>query len=154
MDNVWQALKQEIKNVGFGAGHSDASWNRELTRILGVNTVPSIVGIVNGRIHHFRGEYTIKNMREFVRSLLPARLVTEVEKNSLNETIKNTINDNKVFALFLSHSNQISLRYQMPCLQMVNFIKCASIKLGNFFSLSFSRLNIFEKLLMHSRQFR
>jgi DnaJ homolog subfamily C member 16 len=46
VDNVWQSFKQELKNIGFGAGHSDASWNRELAKVLGINTVPSICGIL------------------------------------------------------------------------------------------------------------
>ena len=78
VENVWQSFKQEIKNIGFGAGHSDASWNRELSKNLGINTVPSITGIVNGRIHHFRGEISLKNLREFARRLIPAKLTTEV----------------------------------------------------------------------------
>ena len=64
--------------LGFGVGHSDASWNRELSRNLGINQVPSIVGIINGRIHHFRGEFSLKNLREFARKLMPPKVVIEV----------------------------------------------------------------------------
>ena len=79
VDNVWQTFKQEIKSIGFGAGHSDASWNRELAKVLGISTVPSIVGVIDGRIVHFRGEYTLKNMREFARRHIPQKLVTELK---------------------------------------------------------------------------
>ena len=67
-----------IHHEGFGAGHSDASWNRELAKTLGISTVPSIVGIINGRVVHFRGDYTLKNLKEFVRKLIPARITVEV----------------------------------------------------------------------------
>ena len=115
---------------GFGAGHSDASWNRELSRVLGINTVPSIVGVVNGRVHHFRGELTIKVLREFARKLITARTVSEVPRANLNATMAQAIAENKVFALFVATSNsgQLTLRYQVPCLQMINFIKCSYIK--------------------------
>ena len=131
VESTWEQLKQEIKNIGFGAGHSDASWNRELSKMLGISTVPSIVGVINFKIYHFNGEFTIKNLREFVRKLIPNKLITEVNKNNFNQTLIDTLDQNKVFAVFVSHSNHITLRYQMPCLQLLGTIKCASIKLSN-----------------------
>lgn len=116
-----------VSLLGFGAGHSDGSWNRELSRILGINTVPSVVGIINGRVHHFSGEYTLKNLKEFVRKLIPVKTVVEVDESNLNTTLHQTIIDNKVLALFVHSSNQLTLRYQMPCFQMSNFIRCSSI---------------------------
>jgi energy-converting hydrogenase Eha subunit F len=67
-----------IYKSGIGAGHSDASWNRELSRNLGISTVPTIVGIINEKVYYFRGEYTLKNMKEFVRRLIPSKLIIEV----------------------------------------------------------------------------
>lgn len=78
VESTWEQLKQEIKNIGFGAGHSDASWNRELSKMLGISSVPSIVGVINFKVYHFHGEFTIKNLREFVRKLIPTKLITEV----------------------------------------------------------------------------
>jgi len=128
VDNVWQAFKQELKNIGFGAGHSDASWNRELAKVLGINTVPSIVGIIDGRIVHFRGEYNVKNLREFARRLIPHKVVTELsDLKSFNASLQQTISENKVFVLFVTESNQVSLRYKMPCFQLSNFLKCTTI---------------------------
>lgn len=130
VESTWEQLKQEIKNIGFGAGHSDASWNRELSKTLGISTVPSIVGIINYKVYHFHGDYTLKNLREFVRKLIPSKLVTEVIKKNFNQTLQETIEDNKVLALFVANSNHVTLRYQMPCFQMANNIKCVSIKLS------------------------
>lgn len=131
VDQVWETLKEEIKSIGFGAGHSDASWNRELSKALSINTVPSIVGIINGRVYHFRGEYTLKNLREFVRNLMPSKLMLEVQQYNFNQTLYESIEENKVLALFGSFSNQLTLRYQMPCYLMSNNIKCAFIKLSS-----------------------
>ncbi len=50
---------------------------------------------------------------------------------NFNQTLQETIDENKVFAIFASNTNQLTLRYQMPCLQMIGNIKCASIKLSN-----------------------
>ncbi|CAF0926373.1 unnamed protein product, partial [Brachionus calyciflorus] len=130
VESIWQVLKQEVKNIGFGVGHSDASWNRELSKLLEIRTVPSIVAVINGRISHFRGDYNLKELREFIRSLLPSRLVTEINQNNFNTTLKNALNDNKVFSVFISSSSQITLRYQMPCFQMVKNIKCTSIRIN------------------------
>lgn len=118
--------------TGFGAGHSDASWNRELARILGISTVPSIVGIVNGRVYHFHGsDFTTKQLREFARKLIPARTVALVNQDNINSTLTHTIAENRVFALFVSNANQLTLRFQVPCFQLSNFIKCAYIKQSN-----------------------
>ena len=132
VDNVWQAFKPEIKLIGFGAGHSDASWNRELAKVLGITTVPSIVGVLDGKIFRFRGEYTVKNLREFARRLIPQKLVTHLDNvASFNLTLHETLGDNRVFALFISQSNNqvnhVSLRFKMPCFQLASFIKCAYI---------------------------
>lgn len=51
--------------------------------------------------------------------------------NDLNDTLFQSIKDNHVFAIFFSTSNQITLRYQMPCFQMTGLIQCASIKLNS-----------------------
>lgn len=104
--------------------------------MLGISNVPSIVGIINGRIHHFRGEFNIKNLRDFVRKLIPTKTVTEVNEMNLNYTLAQTIAENKVFALFVSNANQLTLRYQVPCFQMINFMKCAYIKQGIQFEIS------------------
>ena len=130
VDQVWEVLKQEMKSIGFGAGHSDASWNRELSKALGINTVPSIVGVINGRVYHFRGEYTLKNLREFIRKLIPAKLIIQVDQSNFNTTLYDAIAENKVLAVFGSFSSQVTLRYQMPCYIMSNNIKCVYIKLG------------------------
>ncbi len=147
VESTWEQLKQEIKNIGFGAGHSDASWNRELSKTLGIHTVPSIVGIINQKVYQFNGEFTLKNLREFVRKLIPSKLVTDLNRNNFNQTLMDTLDENKVFALFVSYSNQLTLRYQMPCLQMINNIKCSSIKLNsldsNFNSYLAENFNVF-----------
>jgi hypothetical protein len=132
VEPTWQTLKQEIKKLGFGTGHSEASWNRELSRTLGLRSVPSLVGIVNGAVHHFSGEYTIKNLREFVRKLIPARLITPVNRDNFNSTMQDALSENKVFALFVTSRPTISLRFQMPCFQMNFFVKCATINTSKF----------------------
>ncbi len=55
-------------------------------------------------------------------------MVTELNENNFNETLQKTVGENKVQAVFVSTSNQISLRYQMPCFQMNALIKCTAIK--------------------------
>ena len=41
--------------------------------------------------------------------------------------MEQTISDNKVLILFVSQSNQVSLRFKMPCFQLSHFVKCATI---------------------------
>ena len=131
VEGLWDTLKQELKNIGIGAGHLDASWNRELVKYFGISTVPSIEGVINGKVFHFRGDFSLKSLREFVRKLIPAKLIAEVTKRDFNETLHEAISDNKALAVFVYHSNQVSLRYQMPCFQMSSYIKCVSLKQSN-----------------------
>ena len=93
--------------------------------------MPSIVGIINQKVYQFNGEFTLKNLREFVRKLIPSKLVIDLNRNNFNQTLMDTLDENKVLAIFASYSNQLTLRYQMPCLQMINSIKCSSIKLNS-----------------------
>ena len=53
-----------------------------------------------------------------------------MNENNFNQTLNGTLNENKVLAVYASHSSQITLKYQMPCFQMVNNIKCSFIKLN------------------------
>lgn len=45
-----------------------------------VNTVPSIVGVVSGRVHTYTGQTSLDQLRAFVESLLPSNLVAEVSE--------------------------------------------------------------------------
>jgi hypothetical protein len=152
VEPVWQSLKQEIKKLGFGTGHSEASWNRELSRTLGLKSVPSLVGIVNGVVYHFSGEYSIKNMREFVRKLVPSKLVARVSRDDFNSTMQDALSENKVFALFVTSRPTISLRFQMPCFQMNSFIKCATVNTSKFkyFSMSTVESYFFKILFLRT----
>ena len=97
-----------------------------MSKTLGINQVPSIVGVINGRIHHFRDDFTLKDLREFVRKLIPSRIAQEVvDMASFNETLNRAIPDNKVFYVFITNSNQLTLRFQMPCFQAQLTSKCA-----------------------------
>ena len=78
VEPLWNEFKEELKNIGIGVGHLDASWNRELASKLGINNVPSIVAIINRKIFHFSGDYHLKGFREFVRTIFPSNLVSEV----------------------------------------------------------------------------
>jgi hypothetical protein len=134
IEPIWSQVRDEVKKFGFGVSHSEASWNRELSRTLGINTVPYVVGILNGKVFHFRNEFTMKNLRDFVRKMLPSNLIVEDLNNekSFNSTLHDTIlYENKAFALFIDHKDQASLKYQMPCFQQRTFVKCAHLKLGN-----------------------
>ena len=66
----------------------DASWNRELARNLAINSVPSIVAVINRKVFHFNGEFHLKSLREFVRNIFPNNLVAEVNQVFIFNTNK------------------------------------------------------------------
>ena len=143
VEPLWAEFKRDIKNAGFGVGHADASWNREMAKNLGITSVPSIVGVVNGRTRRFRGEFTLRNLREFARQLVAyARAVQPIVATGggggdallaeLRACLSQAVErDNKPLALFVHVAAHATLRFQVPCLQLTGKMKCASLRIAD-----------------------
>ena len=60
----------------------DAFWNQELARSLAIDIdSPAIIAVIKNKIYHFQSEYSIKNLRDFAKSIFPADLVEKVTRN-------------------------------------------------------------------------
>ena len=64
--------------TGLGKGTVHAQLDPGLTRKLRISTVPSIMAVVSGRVTWFEGPVSVQRLRDFVRSVFPADLVTDV----------------------------------------------------------------------------
>jgi len=62
----------------MGAGTVNANQDMSLSHRLHLNSVPAVIGVINGKLHYFSKPFSISNMRDFTRSFLPSGLVTEV----------------------------------------------------------------------------
>lgn len=64
--------------VGIGIGTVHAAMNPAMVSELRLTNVPSIVGIINGRLSFFKGDVSMHHLRDFVRNLFPSNTVTQV----------------------------------------------------------------------------
>ena len=97
---------------------------------LKIEKSPSLIGIINGKIIEFKGNFSLNNLNQFANSLIPSDLVYKLDRNNFNiDFINKTNKEDKVLAVLLTQAeSNLSLSYQMPCFKMVDFIKCATIK--------------------------
>ena len=75
----------------MGVGVFNVQLDPALSRKLRVSSVPSVAAVLGSKVQWFRNRYTHSNLREFVRSLYPEDLITEV-----SVTVKHTVLDNKI----------------------------------------------------------
>ena len=62
--------------LGVGLGSVHANHHPRITNYCGVNQVPTVVGVVSGRVIHFHGDLRgIGTMEEFLNNILPQRVV-------------------------------------------------------------------------------
>ena len=93
----------EITGAGIAVVNSDSS--PALIRKLKVKTIPEVVALVKGRLVHYSGGFAVKELREFVRSLLSSNSVTMVG----DERILIAINFILVLLLLLLLSSSLLL---------------------------------------------
>jgi len=63
---------------GVGAGVINAQLDSVMSRKLRLSTVPSVVAVVDSKLHWFDRQFSVQHLREFVRGLHPHDLIQEV----------------------------------------------------------------------------
>lgn len=64
--------------VGVGIGVVDVGYEKRLANHLGARGAPSILVLINGRVTFFHNAVVRENLRQFVESLLPHKLIEKV----------------------------------------------------------------------------
>src|SRR3989442_12114987 len=64
--------------TGMGIGTLNANMDNSLARKLRLSSVPAIIGVIAGKLYWFSKPFNQQNLRDFVRSLVPSNLITEV----------------------------------------------------------------------------
>lgn len=84
---LWVFLKAECMFIypfcsslvlGVGIGVVDIGYEKRLAHHLGARGAPSILGLINGRVTSFHNAVSQENLRHFMESLLPHKLVEKV----------------------------------------------------------------------------
>ena len=63
---------------GLGVGSVQVQLDHALANKLRISRIPSIVGVINGKLHHFGGKWGLYEIRDFIRSMFPSDLITQV----------------------------------------------------------------------------
>ncbi len=69
---------QEVESHGVGLGSVHGNLHSRVTHYCGVAVVPSVVGVVSGRVVSYRGGVSVRSIKDFLESLLPSSIITEV----------------------------------------------------------------------------
>ena len=75
--------------LGVGLGSVHANHHPRVTTHCGVNQVPTVVGVVSGRVIHFHGNLRgVDTMQDFLNNILPQNVVPLVSSCGLGLCIK------------------------------------------------------------------
>ena len=70
--------------LGVGLGSVHANHHHRVTQHCGVSQVPTVVGVVSGRVIHFHGNIRGSGtMQEFLERILPKEVVLTVSECSI-----------------------------------------------------------------------
>lgn len=85
----------------------------KLAKKLGVDSVPYIIGIIDGRVKHYREQqFSFLKSIEFTKKLFPARTITKIFKEDvLSSFLDGWSQDNTIRVMICSRLESIRLRF-------------------------------------------
>lgn len=108
---TWRRLIDELEPLGLGLATVHAKKESTLARRLGINSLPCLVVIVDGRTSTYKESlFSIQKVVEFVRSRLPYKLISTISDNNV-ENFLSGWTDNRIRALIFEKRDFIRLRY-------------------------------------------
>ncbi|KAI1309437.1 DnaJ -like protein subfamily C member 16 [Halotydeus destructor] len=127
---IWQRILLELEPLGVNFATIHSQHENELARKLGVNSLPYIVGIVEGNVKHFKeDQLSLVKVIEFVRRMLPKQLVVSVDDSSY-ETFLSGWQDNRIRCLFVNSDKVIRLRYLLTAFMFRERVACAHLSIS------------------------
>ena len=70
-----------MKKAGVGIGIVNVNRSPSLADALGVGRVPTIIGVINGRVMFYSESVTVQGLKDFVIGLFPSGLIERVRMN-------------------------------------------------------------------------
>ena len=67
-----------MKKVGVGIGIINVNRSPRLVDTLGAGRVPTIIGVINGRVTFYSDMATVQGLKDFVMGLFPRGLIEKV----------------------------------------------------------------------------
>ncbi|RWS27457.1 DnaJ-like protein subfamily C member 16 [Leptotrombidium deliense] len=126
---VWQKIQQELEPIGVGFATVHTQHESGLSRKIGVNGLPYIIGVVDGIVRHYKDDQlSLLRIIDFVRRILPKNLITSVNDNNY-EMFLTQWSDNRIRALFVNSDNLIKLRYLLTAYYFNDRVSCGYFSL-------------------------
>lgn len=127
---IWRKLMQELEPLGVGFAAIHAQQENLLTHKIGVSSLPYIIGVVDGRIVHYKDhQLSFLKVVDFCRRILPSRTVTSLSDYTVDDFLQGW-SDNRVRVLIFSKAESIRLRYLLVAFRFRKNAAVGHIRLG------------------------
>ncbi|KAL8560636.1 hypothetical protein ACOMHN_062881 [Nucella lapillus] len=114
MEHIIEKFFEELESVGLCIATIHIQRNPNLASHLRVYNVPALMGLVDGRLSHFKSDMiSLQGLREFVRQLFPKNTLLRV-KDSDVDTFLDGWRNNQMTAIFFSPRLEPSARFMAP----------------------------------------
>ena len=87
VEEIWEHTSRELRSLGLGTGRVNRNIDAQLAKHLGIRKLPDFVGVIGGKVYHYSGAVTVRNLKEFVSELFPNNLVSEVSLLSVKHFV-------------------------------------------------------------------
>jgi len=81
IEEVWEQASNSLKKVGVGIGIININRSPRLVNALGAGRVPTIIGVINGRVMFYNDRVSVQGLKDFVMGLFPRGLIEKVRVN-------------------------------------------------------------------------
>lgn len=112
IEEMWEEASNSVKKVGVGIGIININRSPRLADALGVGRVPSIIGVINGRVMFYSEMVTVQGLKDFVLGLFPHGLIEKVTARNLDFFLTTSISNKPSIVLF-SPKPRPSLLYHL-----------------------------------------
>ncbi|XP_046731595.1 dnaJ homolog subfamily C member 16 isoform X2 [Silurus meridionalis] len=123
IEPVWKETVQDMEPLGVGIGVVDIGYEKRLANHLGARGAPSILALINGRVTFFHNAVSRENLRHFVESLLPQKLVEKVTDDNYIQFLNGWKGENKPSVLLFHTATSAPFLYKLSAFAYRDFVR-------------------------------
>ncbi|XP_029006360.1 dnaJ homolog subfamily C member 16 [Betta splendens] len=131
IEPVWKDTVQRLEPLGVGIGIVNLSYERRLASQLGVHRVPTIIGLVNGRVTFFHQAVVQEYLQHFIEDLLPYKLVEKVTDSNYLAFLDGWRVDNKPRVILFDQVPMVPLLYKLTAFAFRDFVHFGFVDQGD-----------------------
>ncbi|NXH11250.1 DJC16 protein, partial [Bucco capensis] len=130
IEPVWREVAQELEVLGVGIGVVHSGYELHLAHHLGAHSIPSILGLINGKITFFHNTVIPENLKHFVENLLPGNLVEKITDKNYISFLSNWKKENKPHVLLFDHMPVVPLLYKLTAFAYREYFSFGYVYVG------------------------